>query len=298
MSSKTVNIIGAGKVGINLGRAFIQQELAQIKSVYNLHFDKAITACKLMGAGEPLQNLALLAQTQVTWLTCSDDAIPDVVQQLLQSAKLPSGSFVIHSSGVLSSTALSPLREAGCLVGSAHPLKAFAPGIIADNAFADVHCVIEGDPAVCTWLTQTFQKLNAKVSTIQPEHKAMYHAGACIASNFLITLAFHAEQLFLKAGISKELSHAMVTQLMQGNLNNLQKTSSIKRALTGPMARGDLKTLELHLLAIDDPLLTELYNTASRATLPVTALSDEQKNQINDLLRNDLKARDILQSPG
>jgi predicted short-subunit dehydrogenase-like oxidoreductase (DUF2520 family) len=173
-----------------------------------------------------------------------------------------------------------PLKEQGCFIASFHPLKAFAKGYLNTEAFDKVECVVEGDEQVCTWVKNSFTTLGANILTIKPEAKAGYHAAACMASNYLITLASCSEQLLLKAGFTAEAARIIIEKLMQSSLDNLKLISSISEALTGPLMRGDTETLSLHLDAIDDPLLNNFYRAAGLATLPLTQLPEETKQFI------------------
>ena len=146
-------------------------------------------------------------------------------------------------------------------------------------------CVLEGDEQACNWLKDSFTLLGANIVTIKPEAKAAYHAAACIASNYLITLASSSEQLFLAAGIPQNQIRQMIGKLMQGNLNNIQDTLQISESLTGPLMRGDTETIKLHLNAIENPSIKDLYKAMGLATLPLTQLPEDKKQFIEKLLK-------------
>ena len=78
----------------------------------------------------------------------------------------------------------------------------------------------------------------------------------------------------------------MLCQLMQCNLDNLKQAKPIAQTLTGPLMRGDLQTLTLHLQALDKPEIKALYKTAGLATLDFTSLSDEKKQAIKAILQS------------
>jgi len=71
------------------------------------------------------------------------------------------------------------------------------------------------------------------------ENRALYHAGAAMASNYLVTLQRAAAELFAAAGAPPEA----LEPLMQRTIENGFE-------LTGPIARGDSETIERHLAAI------------------------------------------------
>ncbi len=281
------NLIGAGKLGKNIGRALSKHHIGQLSSVYNLRFNHAIEACNFMGAGKAIEDIHSLSKADITWITCNDDAISSVVDQLHHASILKPNSLIIHCSGALSSSILKPLHDLGCSVASFHPLKAFRANYLSNNAFDQVECIIEGDDAACSWLISAFTGLNARLITLKPENKAAYHAGACMASNYLITLAHCAEQLFVQAGISKEGALEMIVKLMQGNLDNILETRSIINSLTGPLARGDIQTISLHLDSIKDAALTRFYKEAALATLKLKP--SKQSAALKAMLGSSLK---------
>jgi len=85
----------------------------------------------------------------------------------------------------------------------------------------------------------------------------LYHAGATIASNFLVTLYRAARQLVEAAGAPPDA----LLPLMRRTIDNGFE-------LTGPIARGDWNTVEAHLAAIQEyaPELEDLYRAMARAT--------------------------------
>ena len=278
------NIIGAGRLGKNIALALSTSSIISSIAICNRTFESAQKACADLGFGLPISALETLPAADVTWISCNDDAIAEVVEQLTQRDRLKPGSFIIHSSGVLNSALLSPLKAKGCFIASFHPLKAFKTNYLDANAFKQVDCVLEGDEAVCDWLRSSFESLGAYVTAIKPENKPLYHAAACVASNYLITLASCSEELFLQAGLSTQQSRRMLLNLMQGNLTNLQQTETIAEALTGPLVRGDVKTISLHLDSIKNADILKLYKAAGLASIALTSLTEEQREQIKDLL--------------
>jgi predicted short-subunit dehydrogenase-like oxidoreductase (DUF2520 family) len=278
------NIIGAGRLGKNIALALFNSQIISSFCICNRTYESALKACQELGFGVAVAQISELPQAEITWICSGDDAISSVVEALANQSVLKPGTFIIHSSGVLNSSILAPLKVHGCFIASFHPLKAFKTHYIDKDAFYQVDCVLEGDAPACNWINQSFTALGAYISAIKPENKARYHAAACIASNYLITLASCSEALFLKAGLNKQQSRRMLINLMQGNLTNLQHTERIAESLTGPLIRGDKKTLRLHLDSIENPLIHHLYQAAGLATLPLTNLTEKEKKEIKNLL--------------
>lgn len=278
----TCNIIGAGRLGKNIALALTTNNRVTVQAICNRTVASSTQAWQELGLNGISCTLEQLPPADITLICCSDDAISVIAQQLAEMAIQP-GSYVIHCSGVLNSSVLQPLKKHQCAVASLHPLKSFKAGYLEPDAFAQVHVVIEGDEQVCSWLETSLLQLNALVHAIQPTTKAKYHAAAAIACNYLVTLAAVSEELMAATGLEQGLIKSMIAHLMGGTLNNIQHNSNTAAALTGPLMRGDIGTLELHLQAIDNPVSRELYKAAGLATLPLTKLAEIKKQQISAL---------------
>lgn len=267
------NLIGAGRLGMNIAFSLSGLNTIRFDYICNTSYTSALQSCEVLGFGLPVGTIKELPQSDVTWITCNDDSISQVVYDLGLLQNLKRGSFVIHCSGVLSSSILEPLRAQGCYVASFHPPKSFQAGKPEKNAFADLVCIVEGDQPACQWLQSTFTQLGAQLLTIEPNEKPAYHAAAVIASNYLVTLAHHSQQLLLQTGLHESEAKKIISQLMQSSLINLQQKEHIPEALTGPLARGDLRTISKHLQAIKSKEINDLYKSMAMATLPMTITS-------------------------
>jgi predicted short-subunit dehydrogenase-like oxidoreductase (DUF2520 family) len=165
------------------------------------------------------------------------------------------GAWVAHVSGATPLTALAPhVRRFGL-----HPLQTFTrargPEQI-DGAYAAVTGESAEAGAVARGLAEL---LGLAPFDLDEAHRAIYHAGAAIASNFLVTLHRAAVRTFDAAGAPP----AALTPLMRRTIEN-------GFDLTGPIARGDRATVEAHLAAIRAclPDLEPMYRALAEATRP------------------------------
>ncbi len=121
--------------------------------------------------------------------------------------------------------------------------------------------------------------------------KTAYHAGAVVASNYLVVLAALAVQLFAQAGIdSKDALHSLLP-LMKGTVHNLEEVG-IPQALTGPIARGDSAVVRGHLQQLL-PQQAALYRLLGKKALELgqakwqqagLVYPEEALNELKDLL--------------
>ncbi len=197
----------------------------------------------------------LVAAVDLLFITTQDGVIRSIAEQLSESVLLKSTQVWIHCSGSLPSKILR-VKESlpvGCL--SLHPLQAFASVEEALTILTGTHFGIEGDNL--EFGEKIVEDLGGIPHMILADKKTLYHAGAVVASNYLVVLAALAVELYAEAGISGEEALASLLPLMRGTLYNLEQVG-LPKALTGPIARGDVQVIQGHLEHLP-PKLIEIY---------------------------------------
>ncbi len=109
----------------------------------------------------------------------------------------------VHTSGALPSGCLGHLTAAGCSVGSMHPLQSFGEASESAARLDRTLFSVEGDEKAVASVTGILEKTGARVSFLTAEQKPLYHAGACVVSNYLVTLVDSGLEYFEAAGISR-----------------------------------------------------------------------------------------------
>ncbi|MBC3883406.1 DUF2520 domain-containing protein [Undibacterium sp. LX40W] len=256
----TLNVIGAGRVGQTLARLFHSADQFQIASVFTRTAATAQHASHFIGSGKAVHNLLELASADVCMLTVADDDIATISNLLLVKDMLKPRSIVFHCSGSKSSSILQPLRDAGHYVASFHPVRSFASPEVVVADFVDTYCGVEGDAEALAILVPAFEAIGARTFMLETEHKLRYHAASVFASNYLVTLMDIALKTYQAAGLSPEMAVALAQPLAKKTLENVF-SSSTEDALTGPIKRGDLETVEKQLadLALWDQQAASLY---------------------------------------
>lgn len=238
---KTLNIIGAGRVGQTLGRLWTTSGVYRVQAVLTQSVDSAHRALDFIGAGQAQAQLAPMPDADVWMLSVPDTHIA-ANAQALATLTTPVGpvrpALAFHCSGALSSEVLEPLRLAGWQVASCHPLLSFAQPELALTQFAGTPCALEGDAPALAALQPAFKHIGARCFTLAAQDKLLYHAGAVFATNFLPVLQDVAEQSWQHCGMPDDLMQQLRTTLLQNAVNNILALGP-KAALTGPAARGD-----------------------------------------------------------
>lgn len=268
----SLNIIGAGKVGRVLGRLFAQHRAFQIGQIASRSALTVEQAVAFIGAGVSVTALPELAPADVTMLTVPDDQIAIVCRELVALGMIRSGSIVFHCSGAKSSTELIAASAVGAFVASVHPVCSFADLAQLAANFEGSICSLEGDAAALQVLTPAFQTIHAKVVPISAANKLLYHAGSVFASNYLVTLMEVALQTYQAAGIPADVAKAMAEPLARQSLDNVFKLGTVA-ALTGPIARGDMATVEKQAEVVGawDTSAGDLYAAFTAPTIALAA---------------------------
>lgn len=271
---------------MNLASALIDRGQWQLLGLCNRSLSSAQCAAAALQSGQAVASIHQLPHASVTFITTPDDELVTVAQMLADNPWIKPGDKVIHCSGVYPSSLLQPLKARGCSIASMHPFKAFPSGGFHPDAFQSMDCIVEGDEDAVHLLSTSFGQLGAKVVSLSTEKKALYHAAATMASNYMVTLASTATTLLVEAGIESSLAKQMCERIMDNNLRHLKSSATAEEALTGPLMRGDVGTILLHLSAITSPSIQGLYRAAGLATLPLTQHSDAQLITLTSLLHH------------
>ena len=227
------------------------------------------------------QELADVAE--MIFITTPDD----VIAQVCSEVHWHKGQSVLHCSGAHSVDILEPAKRLGAAVGSFHPLQTFAD---VDQAIANLPgstFAVEAEGPLLSTLKELTHLLNGNWVKLGSGDKVLYHAAAVFACNYLVTLVKLALDLWRDFGVSSEEATRALLPLLRGTLNNIENVG-LPNCLTGPVARGDLGTIERHLRALDarNPSLLTTYKELGLQTVPI-ALA---KGKVNEQKAEEMKA--------
>ena len=255
---KTLNIIGAGRVGRSLAYLWQKQGVFAVQDVLTRSQTSADEAVKFIAAGRAVARLHDMRAADVWMLAVPDGQIKNVAIALsnttLAGVFIASGAIIFHCSGALSSAELQSLRSAGdkgSQVASAHCILSFSAPASAVAQFAGTPCALEGDVAATQTLQPAFEAIGANCFDLAAKDKVLYHAAAVFATNFLPVLQVAAADLWQSTGMPKELIAPLNASLLQKAVQNIAAQGAAK-ALTGPAARGDTELVALQGKAVAD----------------------------------------------
>jgi predicted short-subunit dehydrogenase-like oxidoreductase (DUF2520 family) len=220
-------------------------------------------------------------------LAVPDDAIAEVARQLSSGGAIEAAQTVLHLSGLHDRRALRALEPSGAALGSFHPLQTVSDPATAGARWRGAYAAIEGDPRAVAEGRRLADLLGLIPVEIPSSAKAAYHAGAVMASNYVIVLASIASRFAAGAGVAADLADRLYLPMITGAAENLQRQSAAA-ALTGPVRRGDVATLQAHLEAIplaDRPLYARLGLEALKLAREV-GLEEAKAAEVERVLRD------------
>lgn len=288
---KKVAIIGAGSLG-----HFFAKRLKESGYSIDLVVSRTMkSASKLAGPYEAkaftVESLPSLEDYSVLVLAVPDDSIADLAFKVSTYWKPKGSAIVFHCSGLKTRSLLLPLASKYSKVCAIHPLRSIVIG--QEIAFEeDLNCGVELDPADKFEISAFLEEVNLSPIWLNENNKAQYHLAASMLSNFTVSIQFAIAEIcedMREKGSNIELSH--FGDLLRGTLENVNSKGP-KDALTGPILRGDIGTVEAHLQILDEnyPNLQTVYKQLAKLTLALAlkrnSISDDVGEKLNALLEN------------
>jgi hypothetical protein len=130
--------------------------------------------------------------------------------------------------------------------------------------------LVDGDPEALQWAGRLAGQLGAMTLRVPPEGHTFYHAAAVMASNYVVALVDAAVMLMKGAGIGEETARRALAPLVEASSANALRQGPVE-ALTGPVQRGDVATLRMHMRALQaaPDRLRDLYAAAGLYALNI-----------------------------
>jgi predicted short-subunit dehydrogenase-like oxidoreductase (DUF2520 family) len=267
---KTLNIIGAGNLGKSIARLLVDYNQVQVLGICNQSLISASNAVAFIRQGQACASIKMLPPADITLIATPDDYICEISLNLTKSQKLFPGNIIFHCSGVLTSEVLSSAKLRDANIASIHPMKSFAKPQLAITNYAGTFCAMEGDDHALHILEPLFRSIGSVTHMVDKSKKATYHAAGVFGSNYLVTLFQQAVNCLTYSGVEEILALKIILQLMEGTLANIKNAMSPEASLSGPINRGDLETIKLHLKSLPSSQLQQLYSILGKATLQLS----------------------------
>lgn len=217
-----------------------------------------------------------------------DDLISATVNDLARGGAIANGTWVAHLSGATPLSALDPAREVGGRRLGVHPLQTFPDVEPAIERIPGCTVAVGADDDEGAFVAERLaEDLGGRPFRLPEEHRAIYHAAAVFASNYLVSATGVAEQLLVAAGVPDPIG--ALVPLQQATVANLARTGPAG-ALTGPAVRGDIGTIVRNLEALTEtaPWAVDAYVEMARVALDLAVrsgrLGQDRRVQVEEAL--------------
>ncbi len=262
-------IIGAGRVGSALA-ILLKQAGYPVTGIVSKSLASARKLAGALAAKGGTEPSGIVENARLVFITTPDREIEGVASSLFDRGFVHAGQIYIHTSGAASSGIMSVVKAAGAYTLSMHPLQSFANVDAALENLPGSYFAVEGDEKAHGVAKQLVTDMGGISFAIRPADKPLYHAAACIACNYLVALMHLSTGFFARFGVSDKDAFAALKPLVEGTINNISQVGPV-RGLTGPIARGDVPTIEGHLDALDAryPEVADIYRVLGAYTVQI-----------------------------
>ena len=241
-----VAVVGAGRVGTAL--AVLLRRAGHVVTAVSGRDATPARAERYLPGVPVLPAMEAASSADLVVLGVPDDALPDTALMLAETATFRPDAWVVHVSGASGLEVLAPVVAAGARRLAIHPLQ----------TVPDVEGALERIPGSAVAVTaddEEGERLGERLALnvggrpfrLADERRPLYHAAAVFASNYVVTAAGVAEELFRVAGVPDPRSALL--SLARASLDNVARLGPAD-ALTGPAVRGDAGTVARNLEAL------------------------------------------------
>ena len=287
-----VALIGSGAVATSLGHA-LRHAGYPVGAVISASFNSARElAIRLEARVASAAFSDLPAGLKAVFVCVPDSAIAEVDRALASRDLDWPGCLVAHTSGAVAASALSAVKSKGAETLSFHPIQSFPSNggsSFSVKPLKGVYIGLEGEDRAIEAGAAFANAIGSIPVRIPTDLKHRYHLAAAVASNLLVAVVAMANEILAPDENRLDAGAEMFLPLIEGTIENL-KTKSPERALTGPIVRGDVRTVSKHLEVLHSelphllPAYTSLSAEAVRAAVRGGHISSEIAGDILDVL--------------
>lgn len=281
-----IGIIGCGRVGASIGAAWRQagHAIIGVSATSTASLERA----EDMLPGVPvLDPDAIAERAELVLVAVPDDEIAPLVTGLADLGRIHAGQILIHCSGRYGTDVLEAGTHLGALPIALHPSLTFTGTEVDLSRLRQATIAVTAPAPIRPVGEALVVELGAEPIDIAEADRPLYHAAITHASNHSITILAEAMELLTEAGVAdpSAVLHTLVDASVANTMQNGPK------ALTGPISRGDVGTIEAHLAALSEfslsrsnPAVRNSYVALARSTaakaLAMGRITEAQAQQI------------------
>ena len=272
-----IQIIGPGRLGLALGLAFTAED--SVESLVVVGRGEGPPHHPLFESGVAEYRSGRVAPdpgTTALLLTVPDGALRSVAGELAAAGPHASPCPVFHASGALGLDVLDPLHAAGWPIGGFHPLLPIGNPVTSADRLHGAWFALAGEVEAMAVARRLLRILAGHELRIPASRRPLYHAAAATGSYHLQAVLLSAVRLMETLGVPADDALHAILSLARGALSNLEELPA-EQALTGPIVRGDVETIRLHLLTLE-PREQRLYRPLAQAVLDLVPFGGDAED--------------------
>ncbi len=260
LNELSVGIVGAGMLGMSLINVFNKN--SKLRWVLTRSQDSKLNVINKIFNSQIIKSyieeIDIIPKFII--LAISDKEIKVFTDELAKRLDYKlNGVYLVHCSGFQNANIMQCAKDKGAKIASLHPFQTFY--YENDNSFKNVTWGIEceeEDFSAFSNLIEVLEGIPLKLTVEAINNKALYHAAAVVASNYITPIMQLANQIAKSINLNEE--ELLATIAKTTIQNNLKSFKNDELPLTGPIARGDKETISIHIDAMrDKPELLRPY---------------------------------------
>lgn len=243
-----VGFIGAGKVGFSLGK-FLKTHDVDVVGYYSKTPESAKSAADFTET-KVYGTIADIVQDSDTIFVTVPDGQICMVWDCIKNLDIKNKN-ICHCSGSISSAAFFDGENLGASIYSVHPLYAVSSKYDTYKELEQAYFTLEGSGDHLQDMKDMLQKAGCKVIVMDSENKSLYHCGAVVVSNLVTGLYSLGVRILANCGFEEDDAQKALIPLFLGNAQAVAERGPVD-ALTGPVERADVSTIEKHIRSIQN----------------------------------------------
>lgn len=287
-----VNIIGCGRAAGSLAKLWLQSGLIELGGIANRSMESSKASVARIGAGFAVQSPAEMPGARYWLLGTSDHQIVPAAEELAESGVQLEECLVFHLAGRFGTDVLESLQGTGARLAAMHPVRSLTHEHLDLEDFAGTACVAEGDQAALEMLRPLVSAIRGSWLPVNEIDRGLYHAAVAMTSNVTKAVTWKAQRWLIRAGLPEETAVTVTNQLLNSTVEDLFR-SGARQSITGPIVRGDTRTIEAHLEAVRSthPGDIDIYRILARTVFDLALnrgdLDEATQQRFRDLLQDE-----------
>jgi predicted short-subunit dehydrogenase-like oxidoreductase (DUF2520 family) len=243
-----IGIIGSGRVGYSMGK-YLSVGGEDVVGYYDRHPKRAADAASFTQTKSFTDLSQLVELSDTLFITTQDGEIANIWDCISQYDL--KNKIISHFSGSLSSDVFQGIDETGAKGLSIHPMLAFSDKYNSYLQLNEAFFTLEGNDDAVRTMSEILAAHGNHVLHVSKEDKALYHCATSVLSNHVVAVLQSGYEMLEAAGFSTEDAIRSTANLVKCNVENVIANGPVN-ALTGPIERNDVGTVQKHLSSLND----------------------------------------------